>query len=416
MLIAAQWCSAFQIRLGDQMARATPAPAYVQGLVRARRRPDRTRPTARPTTKNATLYLFSSATPITAPIGSHRRGSAVRSSRSTSSVIADQKNRSNAAVDSRCMVARVWLEVAAATAARSWARRPPPSSRAMSPVNTTVAPPASAGKNRSATTRPAEQVGGEASDRGDDWRLVDVPPRQVAGAGEEVELVSVVPVPGGHCELERDERAGEREEQREVPARAVPRRRRRRGAGRPGRSCRWSSSARLDQGVADELDDGGANQLVVEGGRVSVVAAVPREPGDGLGDEARRHRRVGHGAQVPARRPPVEVAGEGGVVPSAGLLEVELLQIGQVGGGTLDDGQDRPESLDEVVALLDDPGELGANVGGVVTSRAARSRGVAAVRCRPRPISARVSSGAGVGSGSGGRPSANWPKAWANTR
>ena len=51
----------------------------------------------------------------------------------------------------------------------------------------------------------AEQVGGQPGHRGHEGRLVDVPPREVASAGEEVQLVAVVAVPGRDRELHGDD-------------------------------------------------------------------------------------------------------------------------------------------------------------------------------------------------------------------
>ena len=101
MATAAQSCCAFQTMSGDQMASARAQPVQSQGLRNIGRRPPRIRPAPSPTTRNATLNLFMRATPVTAPTASHKRSFPVRSSRTTSSVIADQNEMSNAVVESK---------------------------------------------------------------------------------------------------------------------------------------------------------------------------------------------------------------------------------------------------------------------------------------------------------------------------
>ena len=101
IVTAAQWCCAFQIRLGEKITSASTPPATSHRPASSRQRPDSTTPTPSPNRRNATLYLFISPTPATPPIASHSRWSSVRSSRTNSVQMAAQKKRSNVAVDRR---------------------------------------------------------------------------------------------------------------------------------------------------------------------------------------------------------------------------------------------------------------------------------------------------------------------------
>ena len=78
----------------------------------------------------------------------------VRTARASSQHSRAEKSTSYVVVLTMCPVTRVTAETAAQLAAMSWARRLPPSSRAISPVTSTIAAPARALGSRSATSEP----------------------------------------------------------------------------------------------------------------------------------------------------------------------------------------------------------------------------------------------------------------------
>ena len=130
-----------------------------------------------------------------------------------------------------------------ASAASPWAKRPPPSSRAIRPVRMILPAPASAGRNpdsrgRDSPNRCASQPG----DRRNQGRLVDVSPGQVPPACQVVELIDEVAVVSAGIEMNqqfRDRCAQHDDSAGQQPARAVRRTRScpRCGNGLSGYSC-----------------------------------------------------------------------------------------------------------------------------------------------------------------------------------
>jgi hypothetical protein len=99
--------------------------------------------------------LFCSVTPATAPTAIHTAPPS-RSARTSSQDSAVQPSRSNVAVDVRWPTASSTDETAIDAAASSWTPRPPPNSRAISPVSSTTSPAASADGSRSPTRAPSK--------------------------------------------------------------------------------------------------------------------------------------------------------------------------------------------------------------------------------------------------------------------
>ena len=62
-----------------------------------------------------------------------------------------QKSWSNASMEMKVPITRKFGATSAASAAKPWAKRPPPSSLAINPARTTTSAPATAGKKRRAT-------------------------------------------------------------------------------------------------------------------------------------------------------------------------------------------------------------------------------------------------------------------------
>ena len=216
---AAQSCWAFHTRLGDQMARAKPAPAQGHGPSMVRPRPEASRPTARPTKRKATLYLLRSPIPATAPMASHHRGSPVRSSRRSNRVIADQKNRSKAVVDRRCIAASTSAEVAAASAASACASTAASELACHQAREHDGGPTGQRGEDPKPDKRRPEHCGRQSSHGRREWWLVDIAPGEVAGAGQKVQLVAVVSVATSDGQLECNQPSGEAEHRAEIQLR-----------------------------------------------------------------------------------------------------------------------------------------------------------------------------------------------------
>jgi hypothetical protein len=103
--------------------------------------------------------------PATAPAAS-QTGPPSRSARTSSHDSAAQASRSNVVVDSRWPTINRIDETAMHAAASSWADRPPPNSRAISPVSTTTAPAARADGSRRATSDPGTRASIAAANAG----------------------------------------------------------------------------------------------------------------------------------------------------------------------------------------------------------------------------------------------------------
>ncbi len=203
--------SACQSRLGNTMRRASTPPARSQGLRSSRHRRSTRSPSSTVIASITTRCLLRSATPATPPKATHQRGSSVRSSRAVTHRTAIHAVRSNAAVDSRWPTPSGNPQQASAAAAAIWARRSPPSSRAIERAERD----GDAGGDRGRGAQHHEVAGRdpvcEPGHEGRERWLVDVAPREVALARlQEVQLVAVPPVPARH--EQQQERRGSRDD------------------------------------------------------------------------------------------------------------------------------------------------------------------------------------------------------------
>ena len=147
--IVAHWCCACHHRSGTVNATAMAAPAPNHRFSTIARPPDSRTPATRAAANRPALCLLASPRPRISPAASHQRQSPVRPIRITTRASAVQASMSYGVVLARWLAASRAGMVPVPTAASSCARRPPPSSRAVRPLITTVAPAASAGHSRS---------------------------------------------------------------------------------------------------------------------------------------------------------------------------------------------------------------------------------------------------------------------------
>ena len=145
-----KWRWTFHSRLGRKIRNAT-RPAIQSHLVRRKRRSGvSSSPAMMPKPKISMECLFSSPIPASRPNHSQRRVSPVRTIRMTSQAQPIQNKGSNAFMVSKLSRARKPGAARAQRAAKPWAKRFPPNSRAIRPVSSTLAAPARAGMRRMA--------------------------------------------------------------------------------------------------------------------------------------------------------------------------------------------------------------------------------------------------------------------------
>ncbi len=134
------------------MTPASATPAHSQRLASQRQWVVTTRPTARPASSTSTVYFVSNPRPAVAPIASHQRGSSEFSMRSAKYAIRTHHRKSKPTYWNSAPWIRETDPTATASAAISFAQRPPPSSPAISAVTITTAHCAAALKARNPTS------------------------------------------------------------------------------------------------------------------------------------------------------------------------------------------------------------------------------------------------------------------------
>lgn len=130
------------------MIRATAKPAGNHQVRNTERGPTASRLTPNANTSSGTSHLLVIASPTAAPIANHHRPSPVRSNRIVKKPTTVHSAMSTVAVDSMCVTASTNTDSAVAAAASTCAPRPPPSSRAVSATNATIAAPISVAEIR----------------------------------------------------------------------------------------------------------------------------------------------------------------------------------------------------------------------------------------------------------------------------
>ena len=141
-------CWIFQIRFGRKIPNAINPAIQIQGVRHKRFSGVNSRPTSIPKPKIAIEYLFSRPSPARRPNQSHNFWSPVLMMRIITKTQPIQNKGSKAFIDSQLSMAKNSGATRTEMADSPWAKREPPSSRAMKPVSTTFAAPASAGNNR----------------------------------------------------------------------------------------------------------------------------------------------------------------------------------------------------------------------------------------------------------------------------
>ena len=140
----------FQSRLGRKIRNATRPPIHSHFVRRKRRSGVNSSPATIPKPKISMEYLFSRPIPASRPNHNQRRALPVRMIRTTSQAQPIQNNGSNAFMVRKWSRARKPGAARTHKAAKPWAKRLPPNSRAIRPVSSTLAAPAKAGKKRMA--------------------------------------------------------------------------------------------------------------------------------------------------------------------------------------------------------------------------------------------------------------------------
>jgi hypothetical protein len=132
------------------------------------------------------------------------------------------------------------------------------------------------------------------------------------------------------------------------------------------------------------------------------------KPGDGLGQEVGSDLWIGERAQLSRSGTATEESGQPVDVRPLALVDRSLAQLGIVAGEAFEQQQQQPVLLDEVVGLVDDPGELGCGVAARVSFR----RGAQSRECRvdgqPAPYQLEDLPFGGVASGTTASRSASW--------
>ena len=132
---------ACQTRYGAPQTTTTAAPAHSQPRAQQRRGPASTIPTSSAAASTPISDLLSSPSPSARPAGSSSQLSPVRTARASSQVSAAENSTSYVVVLTKWPVTSVVADTPVQAAAMSWARRPPPISRAVIPASSTVRRP-----------------------------------------------------------------------------------------------------------------------------------------------------------------------------------------------------------------------------------------------------------------------------------
>ena len=114
--------------------------------------------------------------------------------RSKTKAAETQKSWSNASMEMKVPITRKFGATSAASAAKPWAKRPPPSSLAIKPARTTTSAPATAGKKRRATVESPSKRRVKGGHQGHEGREIHVAQGQALTGGHVVELVPEVSV------------------------------------------------------------------------------------------------------------------------------------------------------------------------------------------------------------------------------
>ena len=169
----------------DQRQRA--APAHSHGERSNAARAGSSRPERRPSQQQHDEQLVVQATPVTAPAASHQRG-CVAQARGTTSSAARATRKSTVAVSSRCPKSRGNARERESPGGQACARRPPPTSRAISAQEHDATATRQRGRHPH-PPRLSPTSGRPRASKGRQRRLVDVAPGRFEHP--EVQLVAV---------------------------------------------------------------------------------------------------------------------------------------------------------------------------------------------------------------------------------
>ena len=147
-----KWCRTFHQRFGAKITNATTPPIHNHRFASSFRWFVSSSPRTIPAPKIIIEYLFSRPMPATTPNQIHSLSFPVLMMRITRYAQVIQNSGSNAFIVKMLSNPRMPGAVSVVIAASTCAKRLPPSSRAISAVSTTSTAPASAGKNRIASS------------------------------------------------------------------------------------------------------------------------------------------------------------------------------------------------------------------------------------------------------------------------